>query len=544
MEKSLGKTVIVLSLVLVLILVQPLTVNAEKTKVVECMGGTVFEDGTTVFTSVFLSPNLKTIKPDKTFENTVLVMLVAQKFDPKIVSKISREIFGGKGQGGLQIPTLTQTKIQPENLYHGIPKTMLITIQKQSPKTNEKIKNILLRLSKYYGVNFRSLISLKQKLFSAEIFFAAYTTDKDYRFFEGKLMESLKGLDNGFAPSVYEAYLNGVFTPKLKDWSSDGTLIVSGIINYPLLKRVLGIQAMMLPQSIPKDVTTKLLKFLEASGLTPFFIQLSLWENLYHSSPQTHTFSIQKLLHLKKPISASKHSSLSVVFLSTPTKATTTTGLEGWEIKGSTAIKTLKAGEVLKEGKLTFNYIFPPNISVKKLVDKTVVDEDSTVKVKVEILNKDTKPIYNITIDDSQTLKTYPTSLTVVEGSPTKKLEKIKAGEKITYTYIIKLKNLGYYTLPPAKITYTCEQKDYSTTTNQAYIKVKKPTIQKIILKEYKLITSYGEKTLNKFVPGYGWIITNLIILAILTIIAYSIYKSFKKPRKTTTQQPTQKTQT
>ncbi|HID28110.1 MAG TPA: hypothetical protein EYP22_09920, partial [Methanosarcinales archaeon] len=116
-----------------------------------------------------------------------------------------------------------------------------------------------------------------------------------------------------------------------------------------------------------------------------------------------------------------------------------------------------------------------PNIIINKMVDKTSVYPEETIRITIYLKNTGNGTAKNLNLNEPAP----PTGLDIVSGYPIDIENTLDAGYKVQKSYNIKATKPGNYTILPTIINYKSESgKGYSSESESLTIVVKEPEIK------------------------------------------------------------------
>jgi len=208
------------------------------------------------------------------------------------------------------------------------------------------------------------------------------------------------------------------------------------------------------------------------------------YQKWYFSGKGTHVVSVRDVFGVETSITTYSFSNESSIKIEVPPNATIT---NFYPTNASVSDNSVSWGFApamsVEDVNVTFIYDFALNITVVKSIDKETIKEGGIVEVTIRIKNNDNETAYNVFLNDTDTLKIYSKSIEVVEGSLTYQIGDLKPDEEFVHSYKIKVDVEGYYTLLPAKVTYSWENRTSVKESNPVYLRVLPLKVQEMISK-------------------------------------------------------------
>jgi len=235
------------------------------------------------------------------------------------------------------------------------------------------------------------------------------------------------------------------------------------------------------------DATGALIVFgvenFEGEGFSQM-LMAQCYQKWYFTGKGSHVVGVRDVFGIETPITTYSLSNRSSIEIEVPQNATIT---DFYPSNATVSDNTVSWGfgpaMSVEDANVTFIYDFALNITVVKSIDKETIKEGGIVEITINVINNDNETAYNVTLSDTDVLKIYNVSIEVVEGSPTYQIGELKPGDKIVYSYKIKVDVEGYYTLLPAKVTYSWENRTSIAESNPVYLRVLPLQVQEIISK-------------------------------------------------------------
>lgn len=222
---------------------------------------------------------------------------------------------------------------------------------------------------------------------------------------------------------------------------------------------------------------------LEGKGFSQMLIA-QYYQKWYFSGKGSHTVSVRNVFGVETSITTYSLSNGSLIQIEVPPNATITNFYPTNASASSNVVSwDFPQAKIIEDVNVTFIYDFALNITVVKAVNKETIKEGESVEVIISIENNDNETAYNVILSDTDTLKIYNESIEVIEGSLTYQIGDLKPGDKFEYSYKIRVDVEGYYTLLPAKVKYSWENKTSTKESNPVYLRVLPLQVQEIISK-------------------------------------------------------------
>jgi len=269
-----------------------------------------------------------------------------------------------------------------------------------------------------------------------------------------------------------------------------------------------------------KEATGAILLFgvgnFEGEGFAQM-LMAQYYQKWYFSGKGTHVVSVQDVFGVKSPVTTYSNSNSSSIEIELPQNAMIT---DFYPTTNASAYNNsvdwnLPSSVSLPDVNVTFTYDFALNITVTKTIDKEVIKEGDVVEVTIHIRNDDNETARNVFLRDNYLLQYYNKSVEIVEGSLTLEIGDLAPGDEVTNKYKIKFNVEGYYTLPPANVTYTWEGSVKMRESNSVYLRVLALQVQEIA---FKLIQEHP--------------VPSIIFLATIAYIVVVKVVDFMKKRK------------
>jgi len=336
----------------------------------------------------------------------------------------------------------------------------------------------------------------------------------------------------GFVDVVKSAVVSGRLIPDRADGSASGSIFAAGFVNVNALK------AYFPGEEVPAEMSEF---YNELGGSIDFAGGVSFWRRGEQPSGNNGDVDVLTLLGVSGVPSYSADSDLSIFMtFALPSDKST----EGQKVNISTNA-ALSADELdalkgffekqgysvdINQGALTLSdfvidtgsLTLPPNVVVTK-----TITGDSTLTVTIKVENRDTKPITDVTIDDSSSLNNYDDA-DLVSGSPKSTLGAINPGETRTITYTIRVDQPGVYTFDSATVTYAGGGETYRDTTNTVETPPKRPFPLLIPFELLALTWTTGSQLLD-MATGRGVLIMSVVTLAVVLFFVWEGVKSYKR---------------
>jgi len=246
-------------------------------------------------------------------------------------------------------------------------------------------------------------------------------------------------------------------------------------------------------------------------------LMAQFYQKWYFSGKGTHVASVGDILEIEAPIKTYPYSNESIISIEVPQNATITQfyPTTNASLHDSSVDWSFSPSVSLQDVNVTFTYIFSLNITVTKTLDKEEIKEGDIVEVTIHIKNNDIETVCDAVLQDNKLLQYYSKSIEIIEGNLTVEIGDLNPGQEYVHKYKVRFNVEGYYTLPPANVTYTWEGSVKTRESNPAYLRVVPLQVQEMAL---KLIQEHPAPS--------------LIFLATIVYIAAVKVVDFRRKRK------------
>ena len=522
----------------------------------------VTPDGTAYLASAFMDSEatLPGVDfSDSAFENVLLGVLITHDTRADALPPI----LSSPGMlSGLLPPDVPSDLL--ENLtryYEIIPPTVLLLTYLDAPEgeARGRADSVVEEFSSAFGASLSYLASFSQDFeisgerHKVDIFI--YQSSNIPGDIAPGIMGVLPVERGGLAIPIDHAYSSGILCPGATSLSSNGTVMVVGFFTssaaLDLFRAVEGFPfdfvSMIIPNTTEPTVTVGL---------------FSYWLDRLHSSPLQHTFNVSSLLNLTEPLEFSPEATISVLSTVVP-NATIVNGtvtsqtpvvsltisanltdpelepvreaIENLNLTSNVMVREVPKGATISTEDLTlsFTQILPMEIDVEKAVAMSEVNIGQDVEVTVTIVNMDTDPAENVTLDERLLLTYYgaAASVEVREGNLTAAWNQIPANSSVTHSYTIAFRREGLYTIPYAKVTYKYMNVTFTEKSRNCYIRVRGPSAASLLVTG--IPSAWG--TLTRIIDripgleGMGSLILSLATLAIVGPIGFNEYRNIRR---------------
>lgn len=324
---------------------------------------------------------------------------------------------------------------------------------------------------------------------------------------------------------------DGYLVPGSSANSVNSSVYLAGYINYPQifneLSRNFGISA-----STSKSVA----------------FQAGLFEksNFAHSSSTRHVFTLSNTLDNEQNISLPASSSFSSIFIGSPVLESGKTSYNFSIYSNTNATQKIMSGNVTYHnttGKTyldpeivtsSSNYQYPANLSFNSAIRYL---GSGSYQVTGTLVNRDSNPVYNITIDENSIYSPYARDINLTSGKPyLVHSTPLMPNQSISFNYTIHINTPGIYTSTPPLINYTMNGTNYQyqgtpieiTDNENSFVK----SVNNIWLSEFSFAARYtGTGFIIKQVyPGFY--VFDLIPLLLVLLDIFIEYRAFRRWHK------------
>jgi hypothetical protein len=397
-------------------------------------------------------------------------------------------------------------------------------------------------LSSTYGVDLSQLTSMSTEQQIDEmgntvtVTFTFYQSSSDVGVLADNYLALFKGR-GGFADTISGAVSNGRLVPGETADSASGAVFAAGFVNVDTLK-------MLIPsEQMNSNATAAFGAFM--SGAVSFAGSVSFWEYGAQPSGGAGGFNLLNLLGTGTTPSYSPTSDFSFLLTFAPPGEDLGGGAEIPNVKIVTSVP-LSEDEInaiydfleemgyivrLRNGVPspsdfqidTTGITLPLNVEVTK-----TITGGETATVTVTVVNKDTKPMTNVTISDDGSLAGYTTGVGFVSGDTSATWGTILPGESRTITYTVRIDNPGVYTFEPARISYSEDGTQFSDSSNIVETVASRPFFLLVPFELVALTWQTGSQLLD-LATGRGVIMMSVVTLAVVLFFAWEGVKSYKR---------------
>jgi hypothetical protein len=435
-----------------------------------------------------------------------------------------------------------------DSLANMIPPTVMVTVYVDVPPeiAGPQSEAVSSAFSDVYGVDLHQLMAIEPPLpFGDETDLPPFTVVV-YQSSAGleKLSETYLGqfLDNeGLTELLQEASTNGRLVPGATPDSSDGSVLLSGFVN-------LGVIFEYIPEDAIENVTDFLPEGL--TGLMGFSGGVSFWDRGIESAETG--FDLLSLLGAEGEVSFSDDSDMSLVLLAAPNgtdlggeagapnvKITTSLPPDDpkieliYDMLSNLGLLTLASPEedidassfqISVEG-----VILPLNVEVSKTVSTQVASPSGAVEVTITIKNDDTEAMKDVSLDDTSTLSGYSLSARLTSGTTSEHWGEIGPGESRSISYTMELSQGGVYSLSPAYITYTSEEKSFSESSDWLQVSVAQPSALALGMASIFKMGGTLTELLDMATGGNGSTLLMASTAVIVLILAVLEFRNFRR---------------
>lgn len=371
-----------------------------------------------------------------------------------------------------------------------------------------------------------------------QISFAFYVSQSGLESFAGKYLEDYAGR-GGFADTLQNAVDNGRLIPGKSPGSASGSIFFAGFLNVDTFTKYFP------KEELGGNLTTIFGSLLE--GPIGFAGGASYWEHGTEPLGGTYVFDILSLLGAEAPPSYSAGSDLSALLVAVPPGEDIGSAGDSPNVKLSTSVPlTQEELDAVYRALESMGYIvrvkpettlsgsdfrldltgivLPLNVAVTK-----TVTPGSTSTVTVTIKNNDTKSMTDVTLNDSNALGSYSSSIRLVSGDTTGQWTTIAPGETKTITYSIQTQNPGVYSLEPAALSYSSDGQAFKGSSNLVEFSGGRPSP---LLMPFMLIkTTWGgfAQLFDMVTNGRGFVVMAVSALLFVALVAWEGLRSYKR---------------
>jgi hypothetical protein len=435
-----------------------------------------------------------------------------------------------------------------ESLANMIPTTMMVTVYVDVPPeiAGPQSEAVSSAFSDAYGVDLQQLMAIEPPLpFSDETDLPPFTVVV-YQSSAGleDLSETYLGqfLDNGgLAEVLQEASTNGRLVPGATPDSADGSVLLSGFVN-------LGVIYEYMPEDAIENVTDFLPEGL--TGLMGFSGGVSFWDRGVES--EDTGLDLLSLLGAEEEVSFSDESDMSLVLLAAP---------NGTDVGGEAGAPNVKITTSLPpdDPKIEFIYemlsnlgllnlaspgedidassfqisvegvTLPLNVEVYKTVSTQVASPSGAVEVTITIKNDDKEAMKDVNLNDASTLSGYSLSARLTSGTTSEHWGEIGPGESRSISYTMELSQGGVYSLSPAYITYTSEEKSFSESSDWLQVSVAQPSALALGMGSIFKMGGTLTELLDMATGGNGSTLLMASTAVIVLILAVLEFRNFRR---------------
>lgn len=420
----------------------------------------------------------------------------------------------------------------PSSIINLAPPTLLLTIYLDTPlEVAERRSSILVStVSQYLGIELHRLISIMREINATEgpnlLYLSVHISSINVDTLSERYLDLLPSEKGGLAEVIINAYQGGEITP---EGSADGVLLLAGFINPSTLLKYLPMEKLGTP-GLMDLILPGIDGVLRISGL------FSYWEKGVHSPSTIHTLNLAELLGVEELSLSTKAdiSNLLILVINTTRgepiygRIMTTIPLES--IPTGMELEILPRGATLTATQLevSFRATIPPYVEVVKTVSPNIVDKGDEVTVTVTVKNQGEEAIYDVYLNDSESLFHYPLSTAVI-GEMKGRWPSIEPGGSRSITYRVTLSSGGIYTLGPALLNYRWGGKTFTTVSGSQEVKVRQPPPHYIIVGMFASIWMDIAHLLDPFTGGRGVLAMQLITVTVIVILAFQEIRNVRR---------------
>ena len=435
-----------------------------------------------------------------------------------------------------------------ESFANMIPPTIMVTVYVDvSPEdAGPRSEAVSSAFSDAYGVDLHQLMAFEPPMsFGDEVDLpqltvVIYQSSADLRDLSETYLDQY--LDNGgLVELIHEASNNGRLIPGATSDSADGSVLFSGFINLDTIL-----------DYIPEDAMENVTGFIpeDQMGLLGFSGGASFWDRGVESEEEG--FDLLSLLGVEEEASFSDDSDMSLVLLVAPNgtdiggeegvpnvKITTSLPLDDpkiafiYETLSNLGLLTLASpGEGVEPSSFQISVTgvtLPLNVEVSKTVSTQSASPHGAVEVTITIRNEDDETMTNVSVDDATAISRYSLGARLTSGTTTGQWSEIGPGQSRSISYTLELGQIGVYSLSPANIAYTHEEKSFSETSDWLEVSVARPSA---IAMGIGSILNMGEtlaEVLDMVTGDNGGAILTASTAVVVLILAVLEFRNFRK---------------
>ena len=447
------------------------------------------------------------------------------------------------------LPDLTGMDMEGlESFANMIPPTIMVTVYVDvSPEdAGPRSEAVSSAFSDAYGVDLHQLmafeppVSFGDEVDLPQLTVVLYQSSADL----GDLSETYldQHLDNGgLVELVHEASNNGRLIPGATSDSADGSVLFSGFINLDTIL-----------DYIPEDAMENVTDFIpeDQTGLLGFSGGASFWDRGVESEEEG--LDLLSLLGVEEEASFSDDSDMSLVLLAASNgtdiggeegvpnvKITTSLPLDDpkiefiYEMLSNLGLLTLASpGEGVEPSSFQISVTgvtLPLNVEVSKTVSTQSASPHGAVEVTITIRNEDDEAMTDVSVDDATAIAGYSLGARLTSGTTSEQWSEISPGQSRSISYTLELGQSGVYSLSPANITYTHEEKKFSEASDWLEVSVASPSA---IAMSIGSILNMGEtlaEVLDMVTGGNGGAILTASTAVVVLILAVLEFRNFRK---------------
>lgn len=435
-----------------------------------------------------------------------------------------------------------------ESFANMIPPTIMVTVYVDvSPEdAGPRSEAVSSAFSDAYGVDLHQLMAFEPPMsFGDEVDLpqltvVIYQSSADL----GDLSETYldQYLDNGgLVELIHEASNNGRLIPGATSDSADGSVLFSGFINLDTIL-----------DYIPEDAMENVTGFIpeDQMGLLGFSGGASFWNRGVESEEEG--FDLLSLLGVEEEASFSDDSDMSLVLLAAPNgtdiggekgvpnvKITTSLPLDDpkiefiYETLSNLGLLTLASpGESVEPSSFQISVTdvtLPLNIEISKTASTPSASPHEAVEVTITIRNEDDETMTDVSVDDATAISRYSLGARLTSGTTSVQWSEIGPGQSRSISYTLELGQSGVYSLSPANIAYTHEEKSFFEASDWLEVSVARPSA---IAMGIGSILNMGEtlaEVLDMVAGDNGGAILTASTAVVVLILAVLEFRNFRK---------------
>jgi hypothetical protein len=171
----------------------------------------------------------------------------------------------------------------------------------------------------------------------------------------------------------------------------------------------------------------------------------------------------------------------------------------------------------------------PLNVEVSKTVSTQSASPHGAVEVTITIRNEDSEVMTDVSVDDAPAISGYSLGARLTSGTTSGQWSEISPGQSRTISYTMELGQSGIYSLSPANITYTHEEKKFSEASDWLEVSVDHPSA---IAMGIGSIINMGKtlaEVLDMVMGGNGGIILMASTAVVILILAVIEFRNLRK---------------